>query len=561
MKQSKLYIPTQKNVPSSAEIKSHKLLLKAGYIHQNASGLYTYLPMATKVLSKIEQIVREELDKIDANEIRMPFLEPSEIWEQTGRWQEYGEELFRVEDRRGRSYALAPTHEEIATDILKNYLNSYKKLPVNIYQIQTKMRDERRPRFGLLRGREFIMMDGYAFAEDETGLKELYDEYYEAYKKIFKRLNLDFKIVKADNGTMGGQYSHEFMALSDVGEDFIAYDENSQAYNTEIAPVKNSYEQEQESKLEQAEFDTPGIKKLEDLQKNYDINLEKMIKAICYNIDQKLVICFVLGTRNVEETKVLNLLGGSNIELASHELLLENKVTPGFIGPNISNEEITIIYDQELKFKRNLTTGANKFDKHLKNYNFSEADLNVFKFADIRSIEEGDIICENGSPIKIAKGIEIGHIFALGKKYTESLGVEVLNKEQKKIIPTMGSFGIGISRLLATIVEQHSDENGIILPTNISPYQIHILPLDYSKDEEQKKYTDEIVKKLEEKNIPYLLDDRNERAGSKFKDADLIGIPLSITIGKKYKDDIIEIKHRTKSEKEEISSINFLAKI
>lgn len=558
MKQSNIYIPTLKNIPSSAEIKSHQLLLKAGYIHQNASGIYTYLPLAVKVLSNIEQVVREELEKISASEVRMPFLEPSELWEKSERWEAYGPELFRVTDRSGREFALAPTHEEVATDILKNYLNSYKKLPLNIYQIQTKMRDERRPRFGLLRGREFIMMDGYAFAQDEEKLKVIYDQYFTAYQQIFKRLNLDFKIVKADNGTMGGQYSHEFMAISEVGEDFIAYDDSNNAYNTEIAPVANKYVEDQESVLTTEIFSTPGVKKLDQLVTNYDLELTKMIKAICYNVDGNLVIGFVLGNREIEETKVLNLCQGTEIELAKSELLEANGIIPGFIGPMESTEKIKVFYDRELKSKKNLVTGANKLDAHQKNFNFSEQETNFF---DIRKIVEGDFIYENGTPVKIAKGIEIGHIFALGKKYTESLEVEILNKEQKKETPTMGSFGIGISRLLATIVEQHSLEASIVFPKVLAPFAVHVIPLDYLKNEAQKEFTDKLIAELEEAKVTYLLDDRDERPGSKFKDADLIGIPLQVVIGKRFGEGIVEFKDRINDQKIEVSSSEIIKEI
>ncbi len=559
MKQSKFYVPTLKEVPSIAEIKSHQLLLKAGYIHQTAAGIYTYLPMATKILKNIENIIREELDKIGANEVIMPFLEPADLWEQSGRWNSYGDELFRIKDRHEREFALAPTHEEVATELVKNYLNSYKKLPLNLYQIQTKMRDERRPRFGLLRGREFIMMDGYTFDVDDEKLKESYDAYYKAYKIIFERLGLDYKIVMADNGSMGGAYSHEFMAISDVGEDFIAYEDKSDtAYNLEIAPIYTKYEMDNEEPKEQDEISTPNVTTIKQLVEEYKFPITKLTKAVAYNVDGNLVIAFVVGDKEVEDVKVANLCHAQNeIEPASEELLKENNIIPGFIGINNLPNDVKILVDKELKYKRNLVTGANKKDTHLINVNISQ-DL---EFVDIRKACEGDLISENGEPIKIAKGIEVGHIFALGKRYTESLDVKFLNKEQKNEIPTMGSYGIGVSRLLATIVEQHSDDNGIVLPKNISPFHVHVIPLDYHKNEDQREFTDKIISQLDDNGIKYLLDDRDQRPGIKFNDSDLIGIPYQIIIGKRFIEDVVEFKTRKNNEKSEISSKDILSKI
>ncbi len=553
MKQSKMYIPTLKEVPSNAEIESHKLLLKAGYIHQNAAGIYTYLPMATKVLNNIEKIIKEELDYIGANEIKMPFLQPSDLWEASGRWQNYGAELFRVEDRHSRSFALAPTHEEVATDVVKNYLNSYKKFPMNIYQIQTKMRDEKRPRFGLLRGREFIMMDGYTFDRNDEELKESYYAYYEAYKRIFSRLGLDYKIVGADNGSMGGLYSHEFMAISEIGEDFIAYEEGTDiAYNVEAAPIFNDYKMEEEDILDVEKIHTPNLKTIDDLKDALNLKESKFLKAICYDVDGELVVAFVMGNQEIEETKLAKVLNASNeIELASDELIKSAGLTPGFIGPLNIGSNVKIILDKEIKFKKNLVAGANEKDYHLKNVNIDLED-----FYDIRKAKKGDLIREGGNPIDIKKGIEIGHIFALGKKYTEGLGVSFLNEEQKSEIPTMGSYGIGVSRLLSTIIEQNNDENGIILPKVISPYQIHIISLDYEK---QKDFIQEIEEKLKERKIQYLLDDRKQRAGIKFKDADLIGIPTQVIIGKKFDEKVVEVKERNGNEKKELKIEEFFS--
>ncbi len=546
MKQSKIYIPTLKEVPSNAEIQSHKLLLKAGYIHQNAAGIYTYLPMATKVLNKIETIIREELDFIGANEIKMPFLQPSDLWEASGRWANYGAELFRVEDRHERSFALAPTHEEVATDVVKNYLNSYKKFPMNIYQIQTKMRDEKRPRFGLLRGREFIMMDGYTFDRNDEELKDSYDAYYDAYKRIFKRLGLDYKIVGADNGSMGGMYSHEFMAISEIGEDFIAYEEGTDiAYNVEAAPIYNVYEMDKEEALNSELIHTPNFKTINDLKEHELIDESKLLKAVCYNVDSKLVIAFVMGNQEVEETKVAKIFNAqSEIEIADEKLLTSFNLIPGFIGPLDLPSDVEVVFDKEIKFKKNLISGANKKDYHIKNVN-----LEGVEYFDIKKAKKGDLIREGGNPIDIKKGIEIGHIFALGKKYTKGLGVNFLNEEQKTEIPTMGSYGIGVSRLLSTIIEQNNDEDGIILPDVISPYKVHIIALDYEK---QKDEIEKLTKDLDQEGLTYLLDDRKQRPGIKFKDADLIGIPKQVVIGKKFVEGLVEVKNRKDEEKKEI---------
>lgn len=559
MYQSKTYIPTLKNIPSNAEVKSHILLLKAGYIHQSAAGIYTYLSLATKVLSKIETIIREELDKIEANEIRMPFLEPSELWKESSRWFDYGPELFRVIDRHQREFALAPTHEELSVDVVRNFLNSYKKYPMNIYQIQTKMRDERRPRFGLLRGREFIMMDGYTFDLDANGLEINYYKYYNAYKKIFDKLGLNYKVVNADNGSMGGYYSHEFMAISEVGEDFIAFEEESDlAYNTEIAPVCNKYVKDQSELLQEEEVYTKNLKKIDDLISEFSFEKDHMLKAIAYNIDEILVIGFVLGHREIEETKLLNLVNGNTITLADEKMLMEHGLISGFIGPStITDPSVKVFIDREAFYTNNLVVGAGKLDYHLKNYNI-DSSLEQY---DIRKIESGDLIQDDGKPVKIAKGIEIGHVFALGDKYSKSMNLRYLSKEQKEKIPLMGSYGIGVSRLLSTVVEQNSNENEIILPKNISPFDIHLIGLDYAKDNVQRAFLEKIHKNLKNKNYTILIDDRNERVGSKFKDADLIGIPLQIVVGKKYKENIVEYKDRINNISEDLTLEELLSRL
>ncbi|MGL4588999.1 MAG: proline--tRNA ligase [Mycoplasmatales bacterium] len=560
MKQSMMFIPTVKEVPNNAAIASHKLLLKAGYVTQHASGLYSYLPLAVMCLENIQTIIDQEIKKTNANKVSLPFLQPENLWLESGRWQTYGPELFRIGDRHENMYALAPTHEEIATDVVRNHLKSYKKYPLNIYQINTKMRDEIRPRFGLIRAREFIMMDGYSFHATDECLNQTYDAYYNAYARIFERLGMKFKFVNADNGAMGGSKSHEIMALAECGEDTICYEENSEtAYNLEAAPVCTKYEQVEAEMEEILEVETPNITTIQDLVNFFDGSGEvDFLKAVCYDVDGKLVIGFTLGNRQIEETKLLRFIGGETIETAEAQLLVANKLIAGFIGP-IGLNDVTMVFDNEIKYVRNLITGANKLDMHLKNINL-ERDLPEAVYADIRQVEAGDLIRVNGEPVKLTKGIEIGHIFALGKKYTESMKMTFQDIDQKNQVPTMGCYGIGVSRILSALIEQNHDDKGLIIPEVIAPYKIHLIPLDYGKDEAQTNFTDELYTSLVNNGFTVLLDDRNERPGVKFNDADLIGLPYQVIVGRSFKEGKVEFKNRKTYEKTELT-INELEKL
>ncbi len=552
MKQSNLFIPMSKDVSNQAVAKSHIYALKAGYIHQVAAGIYSYLPMATKTLQNIETIIREELEAINANEVILPLLEPAELWEKTGRWQGYGSELMRVTDRKNTEFALAPTHEEVATDLVKNYLNSYKKFPVNIFQIGTKMRDEARPRFGLLRGREFVMMDGYSFHTEDESLNETYMQYYKAYQRIFTRIGLDFKIVTADNGQMGGSMSHEFMALAEIGEDTIVYEEENEiAYNLEIAPVYIDIKNEQATE-ELTTFATVGHKKISDLTENYDVKAEDTIKAVMYDVDGELVVAFVRGDREANELKVVKVVSGQEIKLADNELLIANNIIDGYTGPINLATDVKVVIDQEIANMPSIVCGANEADAHMRGANYSR-DFSQYELADLREICEGELLSAEGTPVKFARGIEIGHIFALGKKYTESLEVEFLDQNQKKQTPTMGCYGIGVSRILSAIIEQNNDEAGMIMPSSIAPFDVHMLPLDYAKKEEQRQFADELYNKLTAAGLRVLLDDTKERPGVKFAQADLIGLPTQIVIGRSYTDGIIEIKNRQDEERVQIN--------
>lgn len=557
MKQSNLFIPMAKDVSNQAVAKSHILALKAGYIHQAAAGIYSYLPLATMTLQNIERIIREELTKIEANEVILPLLEPAELWEKTGRWQSYGSELMRVTDRKNTEFALAPTHEEVATDLVKNYLNSYKKFPVNIYQIGTKMRDEARPRFGLLRGREFVMMDAYSFHAEEESLNTTYMQYYNAYQNIFKRIGLDFKIVTADNGQMGGSLSHEFMALAEIGEDTIVYEDNNEvAYNLEIAPVYIDIKNTKASS-EIEVISTPNMRKIADLTNEFNIEAADTIKAVMYNIDEELVIAFVRGDREVNELKVLKIINGQEITLANEELLAKSGIVDGYTGPIGLPEGVRVIIDQEIANMDSIVCGANEIDKHMKGANYTR-DFNQYELADLREICEGELLSASGTPVKFARGIEIGHIFALGKKYTESLNVEFLDQNQKKQTPTMGCYGIGVSRILSALIEQNNDDNGMMLPSGIAPFDVHLLPLDYAKKEEQREFTDKLYSELTNAGLRVLLDDTKERPGVKFAQADLIGLPYQIVIGRSFTEGIIEIKKRCEQDRIQISVENVL---
>lgn len=555
MNQSKFYIPTSKQVSSQAVAVSHILALRAGYIHQNAAGIYTYLPMMNMIIENINKIIDEELQKIDANKITMPLLEPAELWEKSGRWNDYGSELFRVKDRHDRSYALAPTHEELITDLVKNQLNSYKKYPLNLYQIGTKMRDETRPRFGLLRGREFLMMDGYSFSKDEKCLDEIYNKYYSAYEKIFNRCNLSFKTVIADNGSMGGSKSHEFMALASIGEDTICYeDDKDEALNIEIAKVLFLKTKNEGTIKDIQKIETKKITKIEDLEKNLNYDNLNIIKSVCFEDEnQKLVICFIAGKFEINLVKLEKIANVNNLVIAKSETLKKYGLCEGYIGPLNLDLDAEIYFDNSIYSIVDGVCGANEYNYHLTGINF-ERDFNDITLNDIRNIIEGEKTDEKSNGVKFAQGIEIGHIFALGDRYTKALEMTFLDENQKQQTPLMGCYGIGVSRLVSAIIEQNHDEMGIILPESISPFDIHLIVLDYEKNQLQRSYAHDIESELIKLGYSVLVDDRNERPGIKFKDADLIGLPKQIIIGKKFEDDLVEFKVRRTNEKIEMKT-------
>ncbi len=572
MRMSKLFVQTLREFPSDAEVMSHKLLVRAGYIRKLANGVYNYLPLMWRVLKKIENIVREEMDAAGAQELLMPFVQPSELWHESGRWDVYGKELMRLRDRHNREMCLGPTHEEVITSIGREGIRSYKQLPVNLYQIQSKFRDEIRPRFGLLRGREFIMKDAYSFDADEAGLDKSYEEMAQAYRNIFERCGLETKMVQSDSGAIGGSVSHEFMVLvneeaeNNAGENDVfyctkcGYSANSNHAVSILNPV------ETDGKFAKAEIvDTPNSHTIEELADFLKVPQTVICKSLIYVVDGKYVVALIRGDRAVEETKLMNVFAGNEIRIARNDEIEEimnasgfNAVA-GFIGPK-GLQKVEIVADETVKDLKNFVIGCNQNDKHLVGANWGvDVELPV-KVADIRLVEENDKCVDCGAELKVTKGIEVGNIFKLGTKYSKAMNATFTDKDGKEKPFIMGCYGIGISRTAAAAVERHHDEYGIKWPLAIAPYTVVIVPVS-DQDETQMSVAEDMYKKLLEAKVEVLLDDRGERAGVKLKDADLIGIPYRITVGKTIKDGLVEFKTRATNEMETITPEEALARI
>ena len=550
MKMSKLFVQTLREFPSDAEVISHKMLARAGYIRKLTSGVYNYLPLMWRVLKKIENIVREEMDAAGAQELLMPFVQPKELWEESGRWDAYGKELMRLKDRHDRIMCLGPTHEEIITAIARDGLKSYKQMPVNLYQIQSKFRDEVRPRYGLLRGREFIMKDAYSFDTSEEGLDKEYQNMARAYKRIFDRCGLDTKMVQSDSGAIGGSVSHEFMVITDTdaGENDVFYCECDYAANSNHAVSKlpeavvDGKDYFKETKI----VDTPETHSIEELSKFLNIPSTLILKSLVYIVDKNPVIALIRADRTVEETKLMNAVGGIEIRIASAaeiaELMADNgfDAVPGFIGPK-GMKEIPIIADETVRDMKNFVVGINQTDKHLVGANLADLGIDNIKYADIRLVEAGDFCPECGKPLKVTKGIEVGNIFKLGTKYSKPMNAVYLDKNGKSHPYIMGCYGIGISRTAAAAVEAHNDEHGIKWPISIAPYHVVIVPVNI-QDKLQMETAEKMYEELKKAGVEVVLDDRDERAGVKFKDADLIGFPYRVTVGKTINEGLVEYK-------------------
>ena len=561
MRLSKMYVRTLRELPAEAEIPSHILLLRTGMIRKLASGIYGFMPLGWRSLRKIENIIREEMDKSGAQEILMSAIQPAELWEESGRWSAYGPELWRIKDRNGRDFCLGPTHEEIFTDIVRDGVSSYRQLPLNLYQIQHKYRDEARPRFGLMRSREFIMKDAYSFDKDQEGLDKSYDDMYDAYTRIFTRCGLTFRPVEADSGAIGGNASHEFTALSEVGESDIAYCEScSMAANVEKAACRDAEPSpESEAMLELQEVYTPGTKTIEEVAGFLNIDKTKTIKALLfekYDEDGKAdgyVAAFVRGDRDLNMIKLVNALNIPEHAIAfADESKLEAAIGAigGFTGP-IGLHDCTVVVDSELVGLKNLCAGACKLDHHILNVNYGrdyEGDI----VTDLKVLKEGDPCPVCGAPIKHTRGIEVGQVFKLGTKYSKAMNATYKDENQQDHPLVMGCYGIGVSRTLAAVIEQHHDEDGIIWPVSVAPYHA-IVTLVKPKDEEQSKVAEEIYQSLLAAGVEAVIDDRDERPGVKFKDADLLGFPIRITVGKRAGEGIVEYKLRRDSEKSELS--------
>ena len=562
MKMSKLFVQTLRENPSDAEVVSHKMLARAGYIKKLTSGVYSYMPLMWRVLKKIENIVRDEMDKAGAQELLMPFVQPKELWEESGRWEVYGRELMRLKDRHDREMCLGPTHEEIITSIGRDGLKSYKQLPVNLYQIQSKFRDEVRPRYGLLRGREFIMKDAYSFDIDEEGLDKEYKNMAQAYKRIFERCGLDTKMVQSDSGAIGGSVSHEFMVITDTdaGENDVFYCnacDYSANSNHAVSKLPEAVVDGSQYFTETKIIDTPNTHSIEELSEFLKIPSTLILKSLVYIIDKKPVIALIRADKTVEETKLMNAAGGIDIRIASSaeiaELMNEKgfNAEPGFIGPK-GMSGIQIIADETVKDMKNFVVGINETDKHLVGANLDEILPEDIKFADIRLVERGELCPECGKPLFVTKGIEVGNIFKLGTKYSKPMNAVYTDVNGKTHPYVMGCYGIGISRTAAAAVEAHYDEHGIKWPIAIAPYHAVIVPVNI-QDKLQMETAEKIYSELLEAGVEVVLDDRDERAGVKFKDADLIGFPYRITVGKTINEGLVEYKVRETGEMEKLT--------
>ncbi len=554
MRYSQSFIPTLKETPSDAEVISHKLMLRGGYIKKAAAGIYSYLPLGFKVLKKVEAIVREEMTKAGAQEILMPMVTPAELWKKSGRWDIYGKELLRMKDRHDRDFCLGPTHEEVITELVGNEVRSYRDLPLNIFQVQTKFRDEVRPRFGLMRGREFVMKDAYSFHTTDEDAEREYMNMFETYKRIFERCGLKFRAVEADSGAIGGNFSHEFVVLAESGEDAVAScSACDYAANVEKAAAKSKRNPpvERAEPLDIEHVSTPGQKTVEEVTAFMKMAAEQLVKTLIYMADGKTVVALVRGDHELNEVKFKNVINCNELELADAATVVKvTKAAPGFAGP-VGLEGASIYADHSVEVMDNFVTGGNEKDVHLKNVNIK--DFTTEGFYDLRSVIHGDECPKCSGNLEIHRGIEVGHIFKLGTKYAEAMDATFLDSDGVEKPIVMGCYGIGVGRTAAAAIEQNNDDNGIIWPMPLAPFQVIITAVN-PKDEEIRNASEAIYVELQEKGVEVLLDDRDERPGVKFKDADLLGIPVRLTLGaRSLKEGNVELKLRRDKESSNVS--------
>ncbi|WP_456434500.1 proline--tRNA ligase [Thermosulfuriphilus sp.] len=550
MRLSGYFLPTLREDPAEAEVVSHRLMLRAGMIRKLASGIYSYLPYGLAALRNVETIIREEMNRAGAQEVLLPMVQPAELWQETGRWEKYGRELLRFKDRKEHDFCLAPTAEEVITDLVRREVRSYRQLPLTLYQIQTKFRDEIRPRFGLMRGREFIMKDAYSFDADEAGAEASYEAMYEAYQRIFKRCGLKFRAVAADTGAIGGHASHEFMVLADTGEDLIAVCSRCDyAANIELAEAIATPHAPKGKKAPLEKVHTPGAHRAEEVAEFLGKTPQEIVKTLIYLADGRPVAVLIRGDHELNEVKLKKALKAEVLEMAPVEVVEKvTKAPVGFAGP--VGLEIEMIADKAIAGLKNFVTGANEADFHYLNVNLGR-DFPTPTFADLRNVVPGDPCPQCGEGLEIIRGIEVGHIFKLGTQYSQAMGATFLDAQGRQRPLIMGCYGIGVGRTVAAAIEQNHDENGIIFPVPIAPFKVIVVPVNI-KDDQISKTAQNLYQELQN-SVPTLLDDRDERPGVKFKDADLIGVPLRVTIGKKLKEGLVEIKKRATGETQLVS--------
>ena len=562
MRYSQYFVPTVKETPSDAEVISHQLLLRAGMIRKLAAGVYNYLPLGLRSIRKVEKIVREEMNRAGAIEILMPTVQPAELWQESGRWEQYGKELLRFRDRKDAEFCLGPTHEEVVTDLVRREVKSYRQMPLNLYQIQGKFRDEIRPRFGLMRGREFIMKDAYSFDVDSAAADLSYDKMYQAYRRIFERCGLRFRAVEADTGSIGGSSSHEFMVLAESGEDaIVSCSACHYAANVEKAEARPFEAPEHAEPRPLERVATPGKRTIEEVSAFLGIHAATMVKTLILMADGEPVVALLRGDHDLNEIKLKNYLGCDTLEMAGDEVVERVTGAPvGFAGP--VGLKVKMVADQAVQGMRNFATGGNEKDLHLKNVNL-ERDCTVSQFVDIRNVVHGDACprCDSGE-LEMWRGIEVGHVFKLGTKYSKALNATYLDADGKEQIIFMGCYGIGVSRTVAACVEQNHDENGIVFPIPIAPFHCIVSAINYAKEDPVREACEAIYAQLNEAGVEVMLDDRDERPGVKFKDADLIGIPLRIVVGSKnLAEGKVELKHRRSGEVELLSVADAVARV